>query len=545
MTADYKRDMNHSYLIFTTETAVDTSSYPVRMLLGNTVPALLKCRMQGLDGKALFYYEITSRQSLPSFYENRLLGVEDLQFILGCFIEIMEKLEEYLLDSAQLVLNPDYIFLDLARKELRFCYLPGYDKPVEVQFRMLVEYLLPKIDHGDTRAVALGYGVYRKTLEEEFHLEDIREELYQIRGGGKKSVPSERAASLETDSDREPETEPTEEVWKRIVQKQDEIKKDTFLCDVEERFSWDTGRKKEEKKKKQKKEKKDTRIPDKKKPEKDSSDKEGRKKNLRLLAGCTAGTLFLLLILLASQFGYIPQLRTQDIFGTAVIVLGIVIFLYLFFPNISGKKKKEIKEANRILQNAGKRQEHEGSPQFFKVDMKKEIAQEHVPEPEGIHTPGFDMEPAANTGFTNTHAIFGEMDLSEQAKPPYADLRKTGDWKEEVDDFHETVLLSAGKKEGPATLVSKEPGELATIYLNEELTVIGKMKTAADVVIPLPTISRIHAKIRRRDQQYYLTDLNSRNGTAVNGRMLRGEEECLLQNEDEVDFAQARYIFLA
>ena len=110
--------------------------------------------------------------------------------------------------------------------------------------------------------------------------------------------------------------------------------------------------------------------------------------------------------------------------------------------------------------------------------------------------------------------------------------------------FGETMLLSSTKAAGPASLVSKEPGELATIYLKEELTIIGKMATASDAVIDLPTVSRMHAKIRKRDQDYYLTDLNSRNGTAVNGKLLKADEEYCLQDQDEVDFAQARYVFL-
>ena len=109
----------------------------------------------------------------------------------------------------------------------------------------------------------------------------------------------------------------------------------------------------------------------------------------------------------------------------------------------------------------------------------------------------------------------------------------------------ETVVLSANIVTGPATLVSREPGELATIYLQNELTVIGKMENAADAVIELPTVSRIHAKIRKREGEYYLTDLNSRNGTSVNGKILKGDEEYCLQDQDQIDFAQARYVFLS
>ena len=58
MYAEYKRDMSHNYLILHGENLVDTSSYQVRMLTGNAVPSILKCRIQGLDGKFLFYYDI-------------------------------------------------------------------------------------------------------------------------------------------------------------------------------------------------------------------------------------------------------------------------------------------------------------------------------------------------------------------------------------------------------------------------------------------------------------------------------------------------------
>ena len=108
----------------------------------------------------------------------------------------------------------------------------------------------------------------------------------------------------------------------------------------------------------------------------------------------------------------------------------------------------------------------------------------------------------------------------------------------------ETVVLSAGQLSGTASLVSREPGELPTVYLERELTVIGKLEQASDVVISLPTVSRVHARIRKTGENYYLADLNSRNGTSVNGRMLGAEEEYFLQDEDQVDFAQARYVFL-
>lgn len=42
MKTEYKRDMNHNYLILYGEEEINTDSYQVRMLVGNIIPSLLK-----------------------------------------------------------------------------------------------------------------------------------------------------------------------------------------------------------------------------------------------------------------------------------------------------------------------------------------------------------------------------------------------------------------------------------------------------------------------------------------------------------------------
>ena len=78
MRGDYKRDLNHNYLIFEEEGEVDTASYEVRMILMNSIPGLLPCSIQKIDNRTLFYYEITSRQSLGTMYGDKKLGREEL-----------------------------------------------------------------------------------------------------------------------------------------------------------------------------------------------------------------------------------------------------------------------------------------------------------------------------------------------------------------------------------------------------------------------------------------------------------------------------------
>ena len=452
MKAEYKRDMNHNYLILYGEKDINTDSYQVRMLVGNIIPSLLKCRIQGVDGKFMMYFDITSKQAVSTLYEEKKLGNEDLRLIFGGFVRVMEEAAEYLINPAQLVLKPQYIFADCEKKELFFCLMPGYDKDIKEQFQLLTEYILPKIDHEDSEAVILGYGVYRRTMENSFHLEHIKEELYR-----KQNNKEEIKTETEKDS-REISVQETGE--ESLMQS----------SGMSENF-W-----REEKTEKT-----------------DSHKLFGKKVAVFVLI-----LLALAGVTMAISGGYLPHQDISVLLGIVLAGMGGIMLAVLIIrkaknvykqPQRESREKPQLSEkfvrppVNEMLQ--------EGSDDSIKTMMEKK----------SLH-------------------------------------------REREEDFGETVVLSAGVVSGPASLVSREPGELAPIYLQEELTVIGKLENACDAVIDLPTVSRIHAKIRKREEEYYLSDMNSRNGTIVNGRLLLPEEEYRLQEEDEVDFAQARYIFL-
>ena len=111
MQIDYKRDLNHTYVILQEEKEPDTASYQIRMLLTNTIPGLLDCKIGKMDDKTLFYSEVTSRQSLQSVFEQLL--------------DLLEELGQYLLAPDGLVLQPELVFADANLENFSFCYLPG------------------------------------------------------------------------------------------------------------------------------------------------------------------------------------------------------------------------------------------------------------------------------------------------------------------------------------------------------------------------------------------------------------------------------------
>lgn len=73
--------------------------------------------------------------------------------------------------------------------------------------------------------------------------------------------------------------------------------------------------------------------------------------------------------------------------------------------------------------------------------------------------------------------------------------------------------------------------------------VIGKHGGLADYILDKPTVSRFHVRIIEKSGDYFLTDLNSTNGTKVNGRLLVANEETILKEGDEVQIAEEKYFW--
>lgn len=82
--------------------------------------------------------------------------------------------------------------------------------------------------------------------------------------------------------------------------------------------------------------------------------------------------------------------------------------------------------------------------------------------------------------------------------------------------------------------VGPTPGEL--FELTQRETVIGRRDTN-DIVIAFPAVSGQHARVTVEGEFYFLEDLNSSNGTFLNGRRI--SELTQMQSGDEISFGQS------
>lgn len=442
MKAEYRREMNHSYLMLKTDGELNMQGYEMKMLLHNQLAGLLPLSVRYIDGVPLFYYEVTSRQSLLLNYEAKKFGKTDLERIFKSVADIMEELEEYLLDAETILFNPKYIYMDTDWQHLYFCCFPVSREAGRNGVLELTEYILPKIDHKDAEAVVLGYGVYRESVEAGIGADEIRRELRKVSmetADEKKNQPENSYDGL----DYSGEETITEEKRKQAL--------DDFFQEEEE-------------------------IED--------------KHPLLNAVGCIftlAAAAVCIYLLLHYEIANILQISIGVSAAAAAAVGAFIVFR---LKNAREEKKRKKRELDQ-LEAWGWERESE-----YKEDNG-------------------EREKQGKAGLEKENAKIGDFDTCEP-----------------------TILLSPKKAdERNACLLWDEEEKPKRHVLDKEIQIIGKLASAADICLRHPAVSRIHARIRRDENDYFLSDLNSKNGTFLNGRILEPEREYLLHNDDRISIA--------
>ncbi len=183
---------------------------------------------------------------------------------------------------------------------------------------------------------------------------------------------------------------------------------------------------------------------------------------------------------------------------------------------------------------------------------------------------GTGKEEAGGVGSLNDRNPAGEMPPEGAAAEPkrhffglFEGRRKSKsrefreNYRQDMQDLmnggavaEDTVYESCGK----TTLleentVKKSPGALCTpggkvlAVIGETGITIGKRRGEADLVLDHAGVSRLHARIVREGDSFFIEDLNSTNGTFKNGLRLQPYEKRELEEGDEIGFGQEILIF--
>lgn len=107
-----------------------------------------------------------------------------------------------------------------------------------------------------------------------------------------------------------------------------------------------------------------------------------------------------------------------------------------------------------------------------------------------------------------------------------------------------TQLLYQGKRECQGQLVYQGTKQEKDYLIEKESFRIGHGENTNDACLISDAVSHFHAKITKRGAEYYIEDMNSTNGTYVNGEQLCYTQKHKLEPMDRIQFADVSYMFL-
>ena len=116
-----------------------------------------------------------------------------------------------------------------------------------------------------------------------------------------------------------------------------------------------------------------------------------------------------------------------------------------------------------------------------------------------------------------------------------------------IEDNCGTILLSSSENNDSHMLIATNSDVNSQITLNHYPFTIGK-NTDCDLIIQNPIISRLHSRIGCKTDDnnlitYYIEDLNSTNGTSLNGASILPYKQYSLVSGDNISFGHLTYIF--
>lgn len=114
--------------------------------------------------------------------------------------------------------------------------------------------------------------------------------------------------------------------------------------------------------------------------------------------------------------------------------------------------------------------------------------------------------------------------------------------KKQGKDQTTTLLTNGLVHSGVYCLKSEEAGE-NSVLISSYPFFIGKGSEEVHLNLEDSTVSRFHARIDRTDEDFWITDLNSTNGTFLNGIRLIPYERLRLKRDDSIVIARKRYEF--
>jgi hypothetical protein len=108
---------------------------------------------------------------------------------------------------------------------------------------------------------------------------------------------------------------------------------------------------------------------------------------------------------------------------------------------------------------------------------------------------------------------------------------------------NDTIMISEVPKVSHPYLESVGARNIERVIINKNKFVIGRLGSMVDYIVQGSTVGKLHAEISVNEGVYYIKDLNSKNGTYINGVRIPSNKECEIKRDDRIKFSNFEYVF--
>ena len=507
----YFSDASHNYLVLECPAELK-DNYQYKMLAANQISGLLQCSGRTIDSREYLYYDITSRQSLADLYDGRPVRGKELLMILEDLLRVQNTLTEYLLDTAHLIPDPSFVYMDFREQECCFVYYPGSVQ--DSSWEKLFTFLADRVEGRDKKAAALIYKLCMLAEKPGFRLQDQMLEELSVEPASQKTTrgavsngsfqPTADSNLFAEDhgSGRGEYTANNVRIKDHLetYSRPDAVYRSAPVSIGEPFFNMDHDVLQEN-------------MPEKAGYKEGSS--EGRKHRASIAVYAAAGVMIVsgLVLLLINRFMVLAEREMILTFalGGFLIAAGAVAAVLNLIRRRKHKRTEPVKSGHNAAYQ---------KPELWEQESwQSGIPYADFPENAEFHT--FHTFPERRSG----------MEYSAASRMPGP------------ESFGETCLLAPDSGQ-TAGLYGTGSCRGEQISLTEMPCVIGKMREYVDQVLDDSSVSRMHARFALdRDGHMTIRDLNSTNGTWLNGERLGPNESRSLQRGDHVRLGRMEFVY--
>ena len=480
----FEHENNINYMTIKGTPDSKNKNYQVRMLESNSINGLLPIDIRDINSDRIYYYNISGRQRVTQFYEFNKIRWNDVKNICLSISEMVNSVNEYMLDTDCVMLEPEYMFIDVIGRKIEFAYYTGRVKDFSEMLRCLFEYILEHYDHStDKQELMCVYEMYQKIIHGEYNPAKLSE-LYICN----ESSGTENLKFFNSDDKDASEHINTENALKNNTS--EEIEKDMHDNDLDA---------------------------DEKKGsshvlhtvQKEYVGTEYEKESILRYVIKAARAIALLVALYMIGTLVMPSIRVIQLgFPATVVITAILLWAYV--------KVTQLEKSHRFNSKVvSKREGYSFSVSDEEIEAEK------------------SEKPVKAKTEKNTEAKIIE----------YKDPEAHDDHYDDYDVSENTVLLSDYIKNNPdktrqsCVLAGKD----GNIVVDELPCIIGSMKKRCTKVIDSELVSRMHMCICSVEEGYSIEDMNSTNGTFLNEERIMPGEKKIIHDGDVVKVGSLLY----